>query len=47
MRWGREAAVALVGTMIREEAWEMGQEVDEVTDAGPHVVRYDRVVNGG
>jgi hypothetical protein len=25
----------------------MGQEVDEVTDAGPHVGRYDRVVDDG
>ena len=25
----------------------MGQIVDEVTDAGPHVGRHDRVVDGG
>ena len=49
MRWGREAAVALVGTMIWVEASETGQVVDEITDAGPHVDvgRYDRVVDEG
>ncbi len=25
----------------------MGQIVDEVTDAGPHVGRHDRVMDGG
>ena len=29
------------------KASEMGQIVDEVTDAGPHVGRHDRVVDGG
>ena len=47
MRWRREAAVALVGTMIWVKASEMGQIVDAVTDAGPHVVRHDRVMDGG